>query len=223
MRSIINVPRELVKVSGSDWQIDWRNQSAGEDTGGGDQTVLNGFPRWIGSPKLVMGQREVMAWSALRDAARGRIAAYRFPMLTMLKGRFDAVENPRTPLSQPLVARPLSDRRAIEPRPVVITSQPAAPGDEFILVNETAFTGVIPVGWIISHNDWPMRVLWREAAGAETRLGVSFVRRTIPAGSVVDLLATGLFLAADPMMGNPEMDGFAMAQPQLQLQEWITR
>jgi hypothetical protein len=52
MVDIVDLPRVFVRAPVIDWAIDWRGQSAGGDLGGGDQIVINAFPRWTGTCRL---------------------------------------------------------------------------------------------------------------------------------------------------------------------------
>jgi hypothetical protein len=221
-RPIVSIPRELFKVSVTNWRIRWGGQSAGSDTGGGDQIVFNRFPRWVGEPRIVMGDREIRAWQAILDMAQGRFGLYRVPMIERLRSPFDTGEIPNTGV-MPLTAGDMSGRRDIEPRPVVYTSFAASAGDTSIIVDEQPLRAPIPVGWILSHEDWPFRVKWREPYGdGLTRLGVSFVRRPIPAAAAIDIFATGLFIGQSDEGAFPEIEG-ETATISMAFEEFITR
>jgi hypothetical protein len=223
VRSIVNVPRELVKVTTTDWDVDWGISPASEATSGVEQTVISALPRWIGSPEIVLnGPREVMAWRAIRDRAQGTVSVYRFPLLDMIRSPLDAMESPRTGWETALTFQDASAIPSLEQRPAVVAAEAISAGATSILVSEAAAPCPVPVGWILSHNDWPFRVTWREQVGPNVRLGVNMMRKAIPNGASIDMIATGLFLSADPRAGNPELAG-QYARVRLSLREYITR
>ena len=216
-RSIIDVPRFLLHASTIDWDIDWRGQSAGSDTAGGEQIVYNAFPRWIGSPTIMLHRSMLGIWRAIRVQAQGRVNCYRMPMVD--------------PVSVRLSGRTWqSDLRAYQqglyqaPSPTVTCVAAAAAGASTITINETAAREPVRVGAYLSYNDWPFIVTGRSGSGASVTLSVSMLRTAITAGAAISTAATGLFLGASDAMGNPSYDPRdAWTSVDLNLIEWLNR
>jgi len=91
-----------------------------------------------------------------------------------------------------------------------------------IVVDETDAPAPIKVGQILSHADFPFAVSWRMDEGdGLVRLGVEMpLRRAIPAGDPVSLIAFGLFeLAGEaPRWGY---DLSRVSRETIALQEWL--
>lgn len=98
----------------------------------------------------------------------------------------------------------------------------AAAGAVEIVVNETDAPSSIKVGQILSHADWPFVVTWRmDEGGGLVRLGIEMpLRRAIPAGDPVSLVAYGLFelSGSSPRIGY---DWQLAVKDELSLQEWL--
>jgi hypothetical protein len=99
----------------------------------------------------------------------------------------------------------------------------AVAGQSAIVIDETTLVAPVPVGWILSHNDWPFRVTWRKPyAGGLTEIGVTFVRRAIPLNAMIDVYATGLFTGTSDEGAAPELTGQS-ALISMDFEEYITR
>lgn len=213
-RDIIDVPLPFATVLNVNWKPDWRGQSAGGDNGGGDQIVYNAFPRWTGSPSIVLRPEMIGPWRAIISRGRGRVNAYRIRMI-------DPVVNPQPGSSADWQA--LQSGLYVEPRPQVPTTAAVLPGAASIAVDERTAKRPIPVGAILSYDDRPFLVEGRTGSGADTVLHVAMQRAAIPAGGQIDLIARGIFIASSDAMGWPEYDLSHVSRPQLDLIEWITR
>lgn len=216
VNNVITIPHGVMRVLNCDWQIDWRSQSAGEDVDGGEQIFASPFPRWIGSPQLVLEGQALRLWRATRARARGRVNVYRVPLLER-----DGV--PTAYGQRDSLGQPLNGNYGDGPTAALTANAPA--GATQITVTEEFFPAL--VGSFISIADWPYIVVAREAVagtGHGWRLTIEMpLRRAALAGATVNLCAHGLFRATEDGMGNPEfgVDGFAT--PQLSFAEWIGR
>ncbi len=215
-RGIIDVPRFLIMATAVDWDIDWRGQSAGSDTAGGEQIVYNRFPRWTGTPSVILPEPLIGIWRALRARAQGRVNAWRLPMIDPVSavgqcgGWQSDLHAWRAGLYQ-------------EYAPTVTCTVAASAGATTITVDERVAPEPVRIGAYLSYNDWPFIVTGRTGAGAATVLSVEMLRTGVPAGGKVDLLAKGVFLASSDGMGNPAYDVNRVASFDLDLIEWINR
>lgn len=216
MNLIITIPHGVMRVLNCDWDIDWRSQSAGEGVDGGEQIFESPFPRWIGSPQLVLHDEALRLWRATRAKARGRVNVYRVPMIE--RGTPPSAHGQTDLHGGPLVGD-------FGDGPTAVLAANAAAGATQITVTEEFFPAL--VGSFISIADWPYIVVAREAVagtGHGWRLTIEMpLRRPAVAGAVVNLVAHGLFRARDDTMGNPETGLDGVARPQLSFAEWIGR
>lgn len=217
IRQAIDVPLIFARVLNVDWRPDWRGSPAAQGTDGSEQVVLNRLPRYVGSPSLVLPPDMIGHWRAIILQGEGRVNAYRMRM----------IDPAVFPVANGGGWR--SDWRAYqaglyqEPRPQVTVVTAASAGASSITVDETDAPRPIPVGAHLSHNDWPFAVTGRSGSGAAVVLQLKMLRRAIPAGAKIDLIARGLFLATSDAMGFPDYGLDRVARPQLELVEWITR
>lgn len=213
VNTVITIPHGVMRVLNCDWQIDWRSQSAGEGVDGGEQIFASPFPRWIGSPQLVLEGEALRLWRATRARARGRVNVYRVPFLER-----DGVPTPygqSDSLGQPL-------RGDYGDGPTAVLASNAAAGAVQITVTEPFYPA--REGSFISIADWPYIVVGRVRAGSNWRLTIEMpLRRAAAAGAVVNLCAHGLFRATDDLMGNPAFGVDGLSTPELSFAEWITR
>jgi len=215
-RAIIDLPRVLMRVTAHDWDIDWGGQSAGADTGGGDQVVVQGFPRWVGAPTLVLPGPMVGHFRALRARVRGRINAWRVPMI-------DPVSRQMGGADWRVQWQAYLSGVYIEPQPKVRATAAAVAGASEILVDEAVLSSPVRVGAYLSYNDWPFLVTGRTVEVGATRLQVEMLRVAIPLNGQIDLAARGVFVATDGMAGNAVFEGNGVARADLSFAEWITR
>lgn len=217
MRTIINVPRPLMQVTQVDWDIDWGGQSAGGDMGGGDQHVVNAFPRFVGRPAFRFQGEALARWRALRSQVRGRVNAMRLRMIDPLSYEVLGAT------SETDFARWLAGTYT-EPRPRVLAVGAVSAGAAQIVVDETGLTdGPVRVGAYMSYNDWPFIVQGRSGSGASVTLDVDMLRTAIPDGGLIDVYARGIFLFDDPMAGAAAYGRVPRSTFDLSVSEWITR
>ena len=212
-------------VSAVDWDIDWRGQAAMTSTSGGEQTIYQAMPRWIGAPTLWLTRDQISAWRALRATARGRIAVYRVPMIDPLGFDLMAHAQNAAQIHEGIMhegGAPFSSGMGYAFAPFVPCAADAAAGASELLVDEAALPVPVKVGALISYQDRPYRIAWRAAEGAHTRLGIEMpLRAPIAAGALIDLEAKGLFIAQSDDMGNATYDRNFRATVALQLREWL--
>lgn len=213
MNSIIQIPHGVMRVLTCDWQIDWRTQSAGLSTDGGEQIFGMGFPRWIGSPTISLRGDTVRLWRAARARARGRMNVYRVPLIDR-----DDIRDPygKTDYAGRALNGDFGDG------PTASLAAAAAAGATRILVTEGFYPTM--VGAFISIADWPYIVVDRQKIGSNWRLTIEMpLRRAASIDTVINLRAHGLFRATEDLMGNPEIAANGFSRPQLSFEEWITR
>lgn len=216
MRTIIDVPRVFLRAAAIDWAIDWRGQSAGDDTGGGDQVVVSGFPRFVGSLPLVLPRAMVGHYRALILQAQGRIHALRVPMI-------DPVSYQAGGAAWRVHWDAYLAGQYVEARPKVVTVAAASAGDTTITVDERPLRQPVPVGAFLSYADWPFAVLSKSGPEAARVLTVARLAVDIPSGAQIDLAARGVFLLPSGLSGQVGYGVTGAATPELSLTEWITR
>lgn len=216
MRQIIDVPRVFMQVSKVDWDIDWGGQSAGGDLGGGDQVVVNAFPRFVGAPSFRFSRAALGHWRALRGTVQGRVNSWRLRLID--------------PVSYEVASPSLNADWAaflagtyVEPRPRVAAVGATLAGATAIVVDETAVADPVRVGAYLSYLDWPFLVTGRSGSGAAVTLQVQMLRVAIPDGALIDLYARGVFLSSDAMAGNPAYGRNMRTSFDMAFSEWITR
>lgn len=216
-RNIIDVPLIFARQLNVNWRPDWRGSPSAQGLDGSEQFVINRFPRWVGSPEVVMVPDMIGAWRSFVLQAEGRVNAYRIRMIDPAVMALDMSDGWRKDWT--------AYRSGLyrEPRPQVSCVASVVAGAATITIDERRAPRPIAVGAILSHNDWPFAVTGRTGAGAAVTLSVKMLRKPIPAGAQIDMIARGIFLAGSDAMGFPDYGLDRVARPQLDLQEWITR
>ena len=221
-RPIITIPRGFLKHLNMSWDIDWRGQSAGEQTGGGTQVVYNAFPRWIGSPEIALYREEIREWRAIRAQARGRTGIY---VVEMCDPVGFAQANPYPdgiPFSN---GQPFSTGYGWQYEPMFYGVGFNKIGAETIRVN-VAGMGIAPVaGQIMSHDDWPFVVTTvAEVSTGIYDLGIEMpLRAPIRSGDPILLKPRGRFEVLEDTTGNPAYGASRYSQVQLEFREVLTR
>jgi hypothetical protein len=229
-RPYVPVPPALIRTTNVTWKIDWREQSTGNTLDGRPGIGAGRFPRWVGSPSLVLHGPRLPQFRAVLTAGRGALGVYRVMMFDPLGGH--------QPLADALGwsdSTTFSDGAGFEDIPVIPCVGGAAAGATELIVDEALTPAPIQIGQLISHNGpaadgespidgpWPMIVLEREAlTGTQVRLRVEMPLRTaITDGAPIDLIASGLFLSLDGMSAWPDYGLDRVARPTWPLVEYL--
>lgn len=216
--AIVTVPIALMRATAIDWHIDVRGQSAGAGNSGVTQVVFNRFPRWIGAPKLLLRDGLIAQWRAFIWHLEGRANVLRIPMIDPA-GLIPQREG--VPFAN---GQPFATGQGFAYSPFVLCPEGAAAGAGSLLVDASTADALLKPGMILSHDDWPMGVTSVETEGALVRLGVRpHLRRAIPAGAIISLAASGLFLLEDDLSGAVSYEKAMMGRPTLNLVEWLGR
>lgn len=216
-RPIVTLPLALQRVTRIDWDIDWREQSAGTGTGGRRNVLLGALPRWVGTVPAFVRGADLGAWRALRLAAMGLTGIYRVRMFDPGVSPIGCA--PGVPFDDDTL---FDDGAGWDDFPIVPCPSGAARGATQVVLDESDAPRPIAVGQILSHGDWPFSVLSRaDLGGGLVRLDVAMpLRAAIPAGDPVELMGAGLFELVERGAGLTYGPG-RTAFPELRLQEWL--
>lgn len=213
-RRIVDLP--YPRLTGVDWDIDWREQSAGTAISGTRRIVLGQLPRWVGSLPQILRPQDIGRYRAARLYARGMTGIFRVPMVDPVTAQ---ASYGSVPFSD---GASFSDGTLFFDETVVSCVAAAEAGAETLVVDETAAPHPIRIGQILSHADWPFAVVARSGTGSEVTLTVEMpLRAPIPAGAAIHFQGRGLFEMVEPRSGNPIYGLNRVAQPVLNLQEWL--
>jgi hypothetical protein len=222
-RPIITVPQGFLRATNFDWDIDWRGQPPSDRTSGVTQTVVNAFPRWVGSPQIYLRGALIGQWKAIRGSAQGRVGIYRVPMCDPVG--FALSEAGTVPADGLTYSdgNLFDNDKGFTFNPVCEAVTRADAGAEKVRVSSP--TVAPKQGQIMSHDDWPFEVSWVQEVSAGTYdIGVQMpLRSTIYAGDTVNLQGVGRFEAVEEGMGNPSYGSGRVSTPRLQFREVLTR
>jgi hypothetical protein len=207
-RPVVTVPDCLLAQVEIAWEIDWRSASGGEFLDGVTRTHFQGFPRWLGRPRVALDAPRLRAWRAIRATARGRWGIYRLPMADPLT----FVRTATSARADVLDGMPHADGRRFSSgagylvQPYCVAHWGASQGATTLQLDTAPCGGVLPVvGQIMSAGDLPFMVTWvGPAVGTVVEVGVEMpLRAAVGLGDVVLMRGHGLFEAADDGMGAP--------------------
>lgn len=219
-RQMINIPRPLLRTLTFNWDIDWRNQSTPVANDGNNQIVMMKFPRWVGAPSVVLRKQEIAQWRAIRARARGRVNLYRLPMLDQVTEVFSQYACGGVPHS---TGQKFSTGQGYLYRPQVVSTLGASAGATSITVTEDS-ARPLTEGQFLSYDDWPFKITSITGLTSEKTLEIEMpLRKAIPAGARIDLIAYGVFEASDDQMGLPEYDPLRRSTPVLEFREALNR
>lgn len=202
-RPIVTIPNELLRTLNCDWDIDWRGQGVGSANGGNTQVIYNRFPRWVGTPRLLLYGAELAEWRAIRAQAQGYVGIYRLPMIDPI-----GFNDPALLISAFV--------------PVATANLAANAGATTITVN----ADVAPnPGQIMSANDWPFVVTTvSDLSGGVYELGVQMpLREAIAVDDEINMQGVGRFEAIEENMGNPAYTASRVATISLAFREVLAR
>ena len=183
-RPEITVLPQILRYISVDWDVDWREQSAGTTTEGRRNIHIGKLPRWIGTPSLEFFREDIGLWRAARLAGRGMTGVFRMHM------RDSAVYAPPCGAATFLDGGLFSDDTGLAPEYSVRCDAGAALGATEIVVNMSTANGDIRIGQIMSYADWPFAVV--EIEGDTLRIEPP-LRVAIPAGDTIRLDGRGWF------------------------------
>lgn len=219
-RPYVTIPLGLFRPLDFNWQIDWRTQDAGSTTDGITQTMGQGFPRWIGSPRIRLSRAQIATWRALLATAQGRRGLFLVEMADAVIDLPPYTGTGRTFASGVTFS---NDRGFLASEAYALVFGKSA-GDEQITVD--TFDGLpnpVP-GQILGHGLWPFEVTWVEPLSATRfRLGTTPLRAAMSAGDAIALRPRGVFEMVEDTSGNPAYARAMRSTVQLQFREWLNR
>ncbi len=219
-RPIVTLPVDFMKFLQVDWDIDWRGQGLGENTGGGSSTVFNRFPRWVGSPGVYLKGDAIAQWRAIRATAQGRVGIYRLPMLDPVGFDCGPAAHADVPFSNG-VSFATGNGFAVEP--LCFAALSAERGADQIRVSGAA---VAPrIGQIMSQGHLPFMVTWvSEVAAGVFDLGIQMpLRQDVAAGDPIQLEGKGLFEVVEGGAGRSSYGVTRLTQVKLNFREVLSR
>ena len=211
-RPIVTLRARMPMLTSVDWDIDWREQSAGATVSGRRNIAIGLLPRWIGNPGMFASRELIGVWRAHRLAARGMTGLFRMTMSD------PAVFSPEEYNLLFADGASFSDGAGFEAEYAVRTDTGAARGDTSIRIVLDSANGPMRQGQIMSYADWPFAVV---AIDGDTLTIEPPLRVDIPAGELIRLNGRGIFEMVSPMSGNLRYDANQWTTAGFQLQEWL--
>ena len=217
-RPIVTLPAGFLKFLQVDWDIDWRGQGLGENTGGGSSTVFNKFPRWIGAPAIFLEGAELAQWRGIRAMAQGRLGIYRLPLVDPIG--FCGASGAEQPFAD---GTSFASGEGFAAEPLCFAAKAAGRGA--VQIRVTGLDAAPRIGQIMSQGLWPFIVTWvMEVSAGVYDLGVQMpLREALAAGDPIRLEAMGLFEAVEGGMGRVAYDVSRAAQVKLNFREVLSR
>lgn len=216
-RRFVTLPPALTRVTGVNWEIDWREQSAGTGTGGRQNIQIGLLPRWVATSPLVVPPDLIGEMRARLIYGRGRLGLFKIRMIDPAVNRLTCGAG--VPFGD---GEYFAEGAGFDDYPVAECPAGAAAGATEIEISEAALAAPVAVGQILSYDDYPFAVTWRAALGGGlVRLGVEMpIRAAIPAGAPVEMIGRGVFEMLESGPGA-SYDLNRVARPVLRLQEWL--
>ncbi|MGR3452875.1 hypothetical protein [Pseudooceanicola sp.] len=224
-RPVITIPRSLLRELRMTWRTEWRGQDAGMSIGGNPLTVINAFPRWVGTPEVSLHRDAIRRWRALLAEGQGRLGIYRLPMTDPVGFDWNAAASAHVKLGVPFSnGAKFTTGQGIRYTPTVLAVGAVTSGAPEFRVDISP-CGIAPAeGQIMSHDDWPFIVTWVDAV-SETiyDIGVRMLRTAIPDGAEIMMQAHGRFEVVDEGQGDAPYDASRYTTAQLSVQEVLRR
>ncbi|MBW4985072.1 hypothetical protein KZZ07_21235 [Mameliella sp. CS4] len=228
-RQIITTPAGFLQPVAISWDIDWRDQAAGEFGDGITRTEFTGFPRWIGAPTVPLDRTTIGQWRAIRAAAQGGRGIYRIRMIDPATFVRTATGISRTVAcngNTTTDGNTFSNGFGTEYRPIALAAADYAVGAEVIRVDVSSCNDVAPVvGQIMSHQDWPFAVTHvRDRGSSVYEIGIQMpLRAAITSGDVIQMQGIGRFQARESGMGRADYGAGIFSRPTLDFIEVTAR
>ena len=224
-RKILTIPRMLMASSSFTWEIDWRGQGSEESNSGFVQTVYNAFPRWYGTPQLVLKPEDILAWRAVKTSARGRVNLYRVPIIDGISIDYADIPPQFEERGIPFDTRFRFDTgQGFEYQPYHIAKEFAPKGSSTLVVDTSPLPEKPPqIGQILSHDDLPFvvtEVLRVDDTTYELRVEMP-LRSDVAAGNPIDLIPYGLFVMTTDRVGATQYGPNLFARPTLSFVEYL--
>ncbi len=222
IRELITIPDSLFKTTTFNWDIDFRSEEFGGGLDGGEGVMVSAFPRWIGSPSLVLHGSEISQFRAIRWHAMGRAGVYRVKMHDPCMSIEVGPEN-GNPFS---TGERFSTGSGFAYDPFYTCAKSAAQGSDVLQVNMPSGAPEPQPGQIVSdRQDWPIAITSVTAlSSTKFELTVKpYLRAAIASGDAISMEATGRFVAVGDLVGNPEFGLTPHSRPQLQFREYLLR
>ncbi|MGI3169981.1 hypothetical protein ACRARG_12550 [Pseudooceanicola sp. C21-150M6] len=224
-RPIITVPRDLLRQTEFNWQIDWRGQESGVSIGGNPLGVVNAFPRWIGEPQMTLHNDLVRRWRAIIGQAQGRLGVFRLPLIDPIGFDWQAAAGALSPNGAQIGnGEYLTTGNGIAYVPMALAVGAVAAGaTEFRI--DVSPCGIAPVdGQIMSAEDWPFQVTWTQpVSGTLYDIGVVRLATAIEDGGVINMQGHGRFEMRDESQGMASYGPDRHSTPSLAVQEVLRR
>lgn len=221
-RQLITVPASLFKPTDFSWDIDFRSAKLDQDLDGGDEVQLSSFPRWIGSPTLVLSDHEIAAFRAIRWHAMGRAGVYRIRMFDPIMAVPLGPDN-GVPFS---TGERFSTGKGFAFDPFYTCTKAASIGADVLRVSVPADGPAPRPGQIVSdQSDWPIGITSvTQVSGTQYDLTVKpNLRAAIASGDQISMEATGRFVSLGDTVGNPSFGTSLVSRPKLEFREYLLR
>jgi hypothetical protein len=224
-RPVITIPRSLLHELRMTWRIEWRGQDAGSTIGGNALSVINAFPRWIGSPEVSLHRDAIRRWRALMAEGQGRLGIYRLPMTDPIGFSWAAAAGAYAKSGVPFSSGArFSSGQGFNFTPTVLAVGAVANGATQFRMDVSP-CGIGPVeGQMMSYDDWPFMVTWVDAVSDTLfDVGVQMLRTAIPAGAEINMQAFGRFEVVDEGQGAASYGASRYTTATLSVQEVLRR
>lgn len=221
-RPIVTIPTSAIRDTIHDWDIDWRNRETGTTLRGVTKAVVDGFPRFVGSPRLFLIGAEYRRIRTTIMTARGNAGIYRIPM-------YDPISYRRKTTNITMsTGQTFNTGLFMEEVETVVAAAPAAAGSTEVLFDVPTGHPTPVYGQLMSHGrDWPFVVTNVDAhatvADRYTMRVEPPLRADIEIGDEIRHDAIGRFEITEQGGNLPSYGGDEAGVHQFSFREVITR